>query len=160
MKAKCKLDCKVKDLKGKNGAAIKLASVVKTVMAAWLDIVDSETEQAYIDNWTRFKVVCTKFPKFLDYVEHTILNPVKEKFVRFWVDKNLHMGNTTTNRAKSAHARLKKYLSSSMGDLSTNWKSVHDMLDLKHTAIHASFKTSIIMLEHRFKGKVLWSRLI
>jgi len=96
----------------------------------------------------------------LDYVENTILDPVKDKFVRFWVDKNLHMGNTTTNRAESAHARLKKYLSSSMGDLSTNCKSVHDMLELQHTAIHASFQTSIIILEHRFKGKMLWSNLI
>ena len=133
---------------------------MKTVMAVWLDIVDSETEEAYIDNWTRFKVVYAKFPKFLDYVEKTILDPFKEKFVRFWVDKNLHMGNTTTNRAESAQAQLKKYLSSSMGDLSTNWQSVHDMLELQHTAIHASFQTSIIMLEHRFNGKVLWSRLI
>jgi len=160
VRAKCKLDCKVKDLKGKNGEAIKPASVVKTVMAVWLDIVNSETEEAYIDNWTRFKVVCAKFPKFLDYVEKTILDLVKEKFVRFWVDKNLHMGNTTTNRADSAHARLKKYLSSSMGDLSTNWQSVHYMLELQHTARHASFQTNIIMLKHRFKGKVLWSRLI
>ncbi|KEH38005.1 hypothetical protein MTR_2g055800 [Medicago truncatula] len=61
-------------------------------MAAWLDIVDSETEEAYIDNWTQFKVVCAKFSMFLDYVEKTILDPVKEKFVRFWIDKNLHMG--------------------------------------------------------------------
>jgi len=70
------------------------------------------------------------------------------------------MENTTTNRAESAHARLKKYMSSSMGDLSTNWQSVHDMLELQHTVIHASFQTSIIMLKHRFKGKVLWSNLI
>ena len=160
VRAKCKVDCKVTDLKGKNGQPIKPGSVVKTVMAAWMVIVDSDTEEAYIDNWTRFKVVCAKFPKFLDYVEKTILDPVKDKFVRFWVDKHLHMGNTTTNRAESAHARLKKYLSSSMGDLSTNWKSVHAMLELQHTAIHASFQTSIIMLEHRFKDKVLWSRLI
>jgi len=80
--------------------------------------------------------------------------------VRFWVDKNLHMGNTATNRAESAHARLKKYLSSGMSDLSTNWQFVRDMLELQHTAIDASFQTSIIMLEHRFKGKVLWSNLI
>jgi hypothetical protein len=51
-------------------------------------------------------------------------------------------------------------MSSSICDLSTNWKSVHDMLELQHTAIHAWLQTSIIMLEHRFKGKVLWSRLI
>lgn len=160
MRTKCKLDCKVKDLKGKNGEEIKPASLVKTVMDAWWDIVDSETEKAYIDNWNWFKVVCGKIPKFLNYVEKTILDPVKEKFVRFWVDKSIHMGNTTTNRAESAHARLKKYLSNNIGDLSTNWKSVHDMLELQHTAIHASFQTSIIMLEHRFKGKMLWSRLI
>ena len=64
VRAKCRLDCKVKDLKGKNGKAIKPASVVKTVMVVWLDIVDSETEEAYIDNWTQFKVVCAKYPKF------------------------------------------------------------------------------------------------
>ncbi|XP_024632927.1 protein FAR1-RELATED SEQUENCE 5 [Medicago truncatula] len=63
VRAKCKLDCKVTDLKGKNGQAIKHASVVKTVMAAWMDIVDSDIEEAYIDNWTRFKVLCAKFPK-------------------------------------------------------------------------------------------------
>jgi len=129
-------------------------------MATWMDIVDFETEETYIDNWNRFKVVCGKFPKFLDYVERTILDPVKEKIVRFWVDKTIHMGNTTTNRVESAHARLKKYMSSSMGDLSTNWKSVHDMLELQHTAIHASYQTSIVILEHRFKGKVLWYKLI
>jgi len=160
VREKCYLDCKVKDLKGKDGEEFNHGSVVKTVMAAWMDIVDSETEEAYIDNWNQFKVVYGKFPKFLEYVEKTILDPVKDKVVKFWVDKAIHMGNTTTNRAESAHARLKKYLSSSMGDLSTNWKSVHDMLELQHTTIHASFQTRIIMLEHRFKGKVLWSRLI
>ena len=150
----------MKNLKGKDGKEIKPSSVVKTVMVAWMDIVDSETEKTYIDNWNRFKVVCGKFPKFLEYVEKTILDPVKEKVVRFWVDKAIHMGNTTTNRAEYAYTRLKKYLSSSMSDLRTNWEFVHDKLELQHTVIHASFQTSIIMLEHRFKGKALWSRLI
>jgi len=49
VRAKCKLDCKVKDLKGKNGVVIKAPSMVKTVMVAWLDIVDSEMEEAYIE---------------------------------------------------------------------------------------------------------------
>ena len=48
MRAKCKTDCKVKNLKGKDGKEIKPGSMVKTVMAAWMDIVDSETEEAYI----------------------------------------------------------------------------------------------------------------
>jgi hypothetical protein len=41
----------------------------------------------------------------------------------------MHMGNTTTNRAESAHSWLKKYITSSMGDLSTNWKFINNMLE-------------------------------
>jgi hypothetical protein len=74
---------------------------------------------------------------------------MKEKFVRFWVNKVMHMGNTMTNRVESVHNRLKKYLISSMSDLCMNWSSVHNMLESQHTQIHASFQTSMIMIEHR-----------
>ena len=97
-------------------------------------------------------------PKFLEYVETTILGPMKEKVVRFWVNKVMHMGNTTTNRVESAHTRLKKYMTSSMCNLCTNWSSVHNMLESQNTQIHASFQTNMIMLEHMFKGKLLCSR--
>jgi len=54
------------------------------------------------------------------YVESTILGSLKEKIVMFWVNKFMHIENTTTNRVESAHSQLKKYMTSSMGDLSTN----------------------------------------
>jgi len=82
-RAKCKTDCKVKDLKGKDGKDIKPNSTVKTIMRAWEDTVDSDTEEAYVDDCNRFKVVCEKWPKFVEYVESTILGPVKEKIVKF-----------------------------------------------------------------------------
>jgi len=85
---------------------------------------------------------------------------MKEKIVRFGVNKVMHMGNTTKNRAESAHNRLKKYLTASMSDICTNWSSVHNMLESQHTQIHVSFQTGIIMLEHRLEGKLLWSMLI
>jgi len=151
VRAKCKMDCKVKDLKGKDEKEIKPSKVVKTAMRVWEDIVDSDTKQAYSDNCNRFKVVREKFPKFLEYVESTILGPVKEKVVKFWFNKVMHMKNTATNRAKPVHNRLKKYLTSSMSDLSINWKSIQSMLESQHTQIHASFYMSIIMLGHRFK---------
>jgi hypothetical protein len=120
VRAKCKTNCKVKDLKGKDGKETKPSSMVKMVMLAWEDIVNFDTEEAYVDNCNWFKVVCEKFPKFSEYVESTILGPLKEKVVQFWVNKIMHMGNITTNRAESAHIRLKNYLTSSTGDLSTN----------------------------------------
>ena len=85
---------------------------------------------------------------------------VSEYTLRGFLDCRIRIEKSTTNRVESAHSWLKKYLTSSMSDLSTNWKSVHDMLELQHTHIHAFFQTSIIMPEHRSKGKVLWSRLI
>lgn len=30
----------------------------------------------------------------------------------------------------------------------------------QHSQIHSLFQTSMIMMEHRFKGKVLWSKLV
>ena len=155
VRARCKTDCKVKE-----GSNIKPMEVVNAIIDVWEPIVFSQTEQEYMDNCMRLKTACANFPKFLEYVETTILGPVKEKVVRFWTNRVMHLGNTTTNRAESAHSRLKKYLNSSMGDMSTNWDVVHDMLESQYTSIHASFQTSMIMLEHRFKDKVLWSNLV
>jgi hypothetical protein len=58
----------------------------------------------------QFKDVSKKFPKFLTYVETTILINVKEKFVRAWTNHVLHLVCTTTNRVESPHGKLKKYL--------------------------------------------------
>jgi len=93
-------------------------------MVEWEDIVNCDIEQACIDNCNQFKVICDKFPKFLKYVENTIFGLMKENVVKFWVNKVMHMGNSTTNRVESSHSRLKKYLTSSTGDLSTNWNSI------------------------------------
>lgn len=101
--------------------------------------MNSDIEQAYIDNCNRFKAVCDKFLMFLEYVETTISSLAKEKVGKFWVNQVMHMRNTTTNIAEFAHSRLKKYLTSSMSNLSTNWKSVHNMLELQYTQIHTSF---------------------
>nr|ABD32686.1 hypothetical protein MtrDRAFT_AC150442g18v2 [Medicago truncatula] len=51
-------------------------------------------------------------------------------------------------------------MAGSVGDSSTNSKSVHKMLESQHTQIHVSFQTSMIMVEARFKGKILWYKLI
>jgi len=133
VRAKCKTNFKVKDLKGKDGREIKTNSMVKKIMRAWKDIVDSDTEEAYVYNCNWFKEICEKWPKFGEYVESTILGPMKEKIVKFWVNKVMHMGNTTANRAEFTHNWLKKYLTGSMGDLSTNWQQLQDMLESHHT---------------------------
>jgi len=77
----------------------------------------------------------SKLYAFLEYVQNTIFDLVKEKVVKFWVNKVIHLGSSTTNRVEPAHSRLKKYLTNSMSDLSTNRNSVHNILESQHTRI-------------------------
>jgi hypothetical protein len=42
-------------------------------------VVESTSEEAYSHAVVEFRKVFAKFPKFVTYVEETILDPVKEK---------------------------------------------------------------------------------
>jgi len=64
---------------------VKASDVVKNIMKDWKE-----------------------FPKFLDYVETTILNTVKETFVMAWTNSVLLIGCKTTNIVESTRGKLKK----------------------------------------------------
>ncbi|MCH82730.1 protein FAR1-RELATED SEQUENCE 6 [Trifolium medium] len=72
------------------------------------------------DTKEKGKPKANEFPNFVEYVEGTILGSVKEKVVRAWTDCVMHLGNTTTNRIESTHARLKKYVANSLRDICKN----------------------------------------
>ncbi|XP_058757677.1 uncharacterized protein LOC131630953 [Vicia villosa] len=94
------------------------------------------------------------------YVETTILDKGKEKFVCVWTNNVRHLGNKTTNRVESAHATLKNWLRTSKGDLCRGWDTVNLMISNQHNGIQTSFGRSITVLEHRFKDDILYSQLI
>jgi len=79
--------------------------------------------------------MCRNFPKFLNYVERTTLNPSKEKIVRSWIDHVLHLNNTTTSKFEYAHGRLTEYLMDSKGDLVRGWDAMDNMLQLQFIEI-------------------------
>ncbi|KAJ1385460.1 MULE transposase domain [Sesbania bispinosa] len=62
--------------------------------------------------------------------------------------------NTTTNRVESAHARLKRLLQDSRGDICNCWDAMNNLIILQHTEIKASFQRSIMNLEHRFNNRL------
>ncbi|KAJ1412039.1 OTU domain [Sesbania bispinosa] len=92
------------------------------------------------------------------YVNHTWLMAHKEKFVDAWINKNMHLGTTTTNRVESAHSRLKNMLQDCRGDLCNCWDAMNNMITLQHTEIKGSFQRSIMVVEHRF-NKPLYNEL-
>lgn len=46
--------------------------------------------------------MCEKYSDFLEYVESTILDHVKEKIVCALIDEVRHLGNIITNQVESA----------------------------------------------------------
>ena len=65
---------------------MKKKDLVNNIMRAWDNVVESPSEQSYIDAVMHFREVRKCFPIFLTYVESTILDVVKEKIVRAWTD--------------------------------------------------------------------------
>jgi len=68
------------------------------VMNAWGAVVDCYKCDAYDEVVKGFETVCSSWPLFVDYVKKTWLIPHKEKFVKAWTDRVMHLGNTTSNR--------------------------------------------------------------
>jgi alpha-glucosidase len=110
----------------KEGKIVRSREVWTNVKAAWENIVDSASEEEYNSSVNTFKERYGHWPEFIEYVESTILGLIKEKFVRVWTDRVTHLGNTTTNRAESAHARLKKFVHNSLGDMNCGPNSIYN----------------------------------
>ena len=46
----------------------------------------------------KFEIAYSPWPMFVDYVNQTWIIPHKERFVKAWMNKVMHLGNTITNR--------------------------------------------------------------
>jgi len=66
-------------------------------MEAWESLVDCPFEQEFDNCLMKFEIACLPFSMFVDYVKKTWLIPHKERFVKVWTNKVMHLGNTTTN---------------------------------------------------------------
>jgi DNA-directed RNA polymerase subunit L len=87
VKAKCITNCRVKakpkEAKEVNEAKEeKHCDIVEKITRVWKEVVESPIEDSYASALLKFKDVCEPFPKFLAYVETTVLIIVKKKFVR------------------------------------------------------------------------------
>jgi alpha-glucosidase len=144
------ISCNVRgNCKGKTGLDEESEEFI-TIMAAWENILDSVI---------RFRQLCIPFPTFLEYVESTILGPVKEKVVTTWTKQHMHLGNTTTNRCESTHARLKKYIQDSMSDFIKFWECIGQMLGNMFIEIHRRFENGKIQTTKQLEGNQLFSHV-
>jgi len=54
-------------------------------------------------------------------------------------------------QSRGIHAKLKRYICSSLGSFDTSWAKIHALLELQHTKIKASFEKSINIVLYNFK---------
>ncbi|KAH1255841.1 hypothetical protein GmHk_04G011882 [Glycine max] len=54
----------------------------------------------------KFEIVCLPWSIFVDFVNQIWLIPHKEKFVKTWMNKMMHLGNTTTNKYENCKLLL------------------------------------------------------
>src|SRR4051812_1550452 len=160
VRSKLKPAVGTKDRLDENGKFVKAGVVVDRIMAAWRGILDAYSEEDYTEKLVHFRSLCGSIRTFCHYVESTILDKVREKVVCAWTNRVRHLGCTTTNRVESAHAVFKRWLGDSKGDLCRGWDTVNQMLDNQHNEIQTSFGRSKTVMEHRYKGPILFSHLI
>jgi len=61
-------------------------------------LVDYPCESSFDEYLQNFEMACSPWPMFVDYVCQTWVIPHKEKFVKVWTNKVMHLGNTITNK--------------------------------------------------------------
>ncbi|KAL5141531.1 hypothetical protein HKD37_09G024858 [Glycine soja] len=121
------------------------------VMEAWGSLVDCPCESYFDEYLKNFEKDCSPWPMFVDYVCQTWVISHKEKFVKAWTNKVMHLGNTTTNTVESVHWSLKRFLQNNLGDICSVWEATNNKMTLQHTQIKASFETSTNVVGHVFK---------
>jgi hypothetical protein len=150
----CKPHCKIKD-----GEKVTQKEVWRQVSEAFDNILYSSDEDAYVEAVLEFRKLCGRWPRFLKYVEQTILDTDKQMCVSAWTDKFMHLGNTTTNRVEGFHGVLKGYLTDGHGDLAKGWEAINKMLIIQFNEIQATFGRNLSVVVHTFKDHYLYSLL-
>lgn len=86
------------------------------ILLAWNDVVYYSTEEAFARSWEEIELSFMHRSDIMNYIMKVWL-PHKERFVSARTDTYSHFGNRATSRGEGAHAKLKRYLLVSTGDL-------------------------------------------
>ncbi|XP_017416390.1 uncharacterized protein LOC108327167 [Vigna angularis] len=142
----------LKNVKAECKMLVHSTEVSEVLMDAWENVMDCADESLFAEYVNDFQYASSSWPLFFEYVNQTWIILYITYFVKFWTNKVMHLGNTTTNRAESAHWSLKKVLGNSMGDLCSCWDNIHNVIILQHNKIKASFESSLLLTSDHFKG--------
>ncbi|XP_057427046.1 uncharacterized protein LOC130720420 [Lotus japonicus] len=123
------------------------------VKDAWNRVMYAESAEEFNAGMNFLRSLVGEHSDLMNYIKETWL-PFKHKFVKYAIDRYVHMSNTTTNRVEGAHAKLKVCFKDSKNHMCAAGAAIHRCTLLQHTRINAAFQASIFIREHTFKEKL------
>ncbi|XP_058217409.1 protein FAR1-RELATED SEQUENCE 5-like [Rhododendron vialii] len=115
---------------------------------SWHSLINSTTEASFNQKWNAMCDDYKQHPQLLQYLFNTWLMPYRDRFVAAWINTCMHLGSNSSQRAESAHARLKLYLGGTMSSLQQAFKKIDKMLKNQFGDIRRSFQRSINIPRH------------
>ncbi|GFY99079.1 hypothetical protein Acr_13g0004800 [Actinidia rufa] len=125
-----------------------LGSEMTRFFASWHSLIKSSTPESYQQKWHILVGEFKSYPRATKYLWETWLRSYKERFIDAWLDTCMHLGSNSSQRAESAHARLKLYLGDTMSSLDTSFGKIHKMLRIQFGSIQKSFERSLNIQRH------------
>ena len=112
---------------------------------SWSKVCSAQSSESFDNHVRVLKDKFCSYNQVINYVETTWLRDWKDYFVADWTNKILHFGSLTSSRAESAHAMLKKFISSSTGDLLRVFQEIHLALKIQLNEIKNLIGKELIM---------------
>ncbi|XP_021762236.1 uncharacterized protein LOC110727010 [Chenopodium quinoa] len=116
----------------------------------WKRIMDATTEADYNAAVATMKARLASYPAMITYVERTWLCH-KIKFVTFWTNQVLHIGNTSNCRVESQHSAAKTWFESLTSSLDTVWARVHCHIGYQIIAIRNGLEASRSKIGEKYR---------
>lgn len=105
----------------------------------WHEIVDSATEDIYnerVEKWK--KRYLPLYVEEMSYIMETWLDPHKERFIKAWVHRYLHLGQFVTSRAEGIHQLIKSHMKHNKIDLFDAWRIIKLVLSNQLSELKAN----------------------
>ncbi|KAI3889211.1 hypothetical protein MKX03_006443 [Papaver bracteatum] len=133
---------------------------LENIKKDWENVWRSANHAMYEINLSYFlKTWSTRYPTAVSYLRKQWLDR-KEQFVHAWTNDILHLGVTTTNRAESEHAALKKFLQCSTGDFLKCWQDMDNQWITRVINIEASLEKSKTIAIHEYYQSLVTRGLV
>ncbi|XP_052730098.1 uncharacterized protein LOC128195740 [Vigna angularis] len=86
----------LKNVKVKCKMLVHSTEVWGVLMDAWENVMDCAEERLFVEYVNGLQYGSSSWPLFFEYVNQTWIIPYSTYFVKFWTNRVMHLGNTTT----------------------------------------------------------------